>query len=208
MHGPDDDARHCQIPAVAVIRVPTLGTTGPIALASPKSRSLAVGGTEFFPPRNEENVPRLQIAMHDARAMGACPAHQRSERRVETPSSIGSGPLCQSSRQRLSFQEFHDQEVDAVLSTSVVQRADVRMVQGGDDARLSLEAFARVGIVGDTQAGMTLIATVRFSRVSRRPVDLAHPARSDPRLDVVRAQLLTLEVPVHHVAQDGRCLEK
>ena len=39
-------------------------------------------------------------------------------------------------------------------------------------------------------------------------VDLAHPARSDPRLEEVRAELLPLEIPGQQVAEDGRCFKK
>ena len=50
----------------------------------------------------------------------------------------------------LSFHQLHHEEVDAILSASIVQRADVWMVQVATTRAFSLEAFARVGIVGDT----------------------------------------------------------
>ena len=43
-------------------------------------------------------------------------------------------------RQRLAFEVFHHQEVDALVAADVVQGADVRMVQRRDGARLALEA--------------------------------------------------------------------
>ena len=61
-------------------------------------------------------------------------------------------PARQPRGQRLALEQFHHQErhVDAVdrRRADVVQRADVRMVQAGDAARLALEPLARVGIGG------------------------------------------------------------
>jgi len=42
--------------------------------------------------------------------------------------------------ERLSFQVLHDEEVDPVLTTDVVERADVRMVPRGDRTRFTVEA--------------------------------------------------------------------
>ena len=53
-----------------------------------------------------------------------------------------------------------------VLLADVVERADVRMSQLRDRARLAIEAFAELRI-GRERFGRILIATVRSSRVSR-----------------------------------------
>src|SRR5271167_1127612 len=50
--------------------------------------------------------------------------------------------------QRLAFEIFHHQVLDAVLIADVVEHADVRMAEAGNGARLALEALANFGRVG------------------------------------------------------------
>ena len=45
--------------------------------------------------------------------------------------------------ERLAFQVLHHQERPALVAVDIVERADVRMVQRGDGARLALEALHR-----------------------------------------------------------------
>ena len=72
---------------------------------------------------------------------------------------------------RRSLDEFHNEEsrrlvgVDCRGFADVVQRADMRMVQRRDGPRFALEPLAGPR-VGATCAGSTLMATVRWSRVS------------------------------------------
>ena len=49
--------------------------------------------------------------------------------------------------QRLPFQVLHHQEVNAILLSDVIERADVRMIQTGDGAGFSLESLAQLGLV-------------------------------------------------------------
>lgn len=65
-----------------------------------------------------------------------------------------------------SFSASNDQEVDAILTSDVIECADVRMIQPGDRASFVLEAHACLRIVGHVR-GQTLSATVRSSRVPR-----------------------------------------
>jgi hypothetical protein len=67
---------------------------------------------------------------------------------------------------RISLDVFHDQEIDSVVMADVVKEADVRMVERGDRLRFSRELLAEVDSPGDA-VPRTLMATVRFSRVSR-----------------------------------------
>jgi hypothetical protein len=48
--------------------------------------------------------------------------------------------------ERLPFQVLHDEEIDPVLAADVVERADVRVVQRGDRARLAIEAFPELRV--------------------------------------------------------------
>ncbi len=93
--------------------------------------------------------------------------------------------LRQSLGQRLAVEVLHHQEVHRlpgagrrVLAPDVVQRADVWMIQCGDGARLTLEALARLGVVGEARGQDLDRHRAIESRVARF-VDLAHPARAD-----------------------------
>jgi hypothetical protein len=89
--------------------------------------------------------------------------------------------------QRLPFDVLHHQEGSVAVPADVVERADVRMVQGGDGACFVLEADLvhrgqrRVHHFDGDGAVETGVA---------RPVDFAHPASSDRRGDFIRAELL------------------
>ncbi len=59
----------------------------------------------------------------------------------------GQRALGETRGEGFAFQALHDQEVDAVLMSDVVEDTDVRMIQAGDGARFALETLPRVGIV-------------------------------------------------------------
>lgn len=96
----------------------------------------------------EHDVAGLQIAMHDALAMGLFQSVRDldpvAERFLEWQ-----GALAQSVGERLPFEVLHHQEVHARLSSDVVKRADVGMVQTGDRARFTLEALSHGDVVGE-----------------------------------------------------------
>ena len=99
---------------------------------------------------------------------------------------------CEPLGQRLALEILHDQEVNPVLAADVMERADVRMIQRGDGARLTLEALASLGIVGDLRR-QDLDRHVPTEPGVAGAVDLAHPARAEPRVDLIRANLPALE---------------
>ena len=98
----------------------------------------------------DHDVARLQVAMDEpapmrpierVRDLDTQPQHLvRSER-----------PARQARRHRLALDLLEHQEVDAVLSPDVVQRADVRMIERGDGARFTLEACPRLGRAGEVR---------------------------------------------------------
>ncbi len=51
--------------------------------------------------------------------------------------------------QRVALQVLHDQEVDAVLTADVMERANVRVVQAGDGLHLALEPLLQIGVSGE-----------------------------------------------------------
>ncbi len=57
--------------------------------------------------------------------------------------------FCQPLGKGLTVQEFHDQELDALLPPHVVKRADTRVRKLGDSLRLALETGESIGIFGD-----------------------------------------------------------
>jgi hypothetical protein len=54
------------------------------------------------------------------------------------------GPIADAVLQRLAVEQFHDQEPLTVVLADVEERADVRVVERGGDARLALEAVHRL----------------------------------------------------------------
>ena len=93
-------------------------------------------------------------------------------------------------RQRLAFEVFHDQEVDAILVADIEQRTDVRMGQGRDRSRLSIEAPPPLG-VGGILRGKDLDRDVAPEPGIAGAIDLAHSAFAKHLEHPVRAEHLT-----------------
>jgi hypothetical protein len=84
--------------------------------------------------------------VHDALTMGA--SEGVGDLRAEADGlSGGNRAALQPPMERLAFDVLHHQEIDAVLMPDVVQRADVRMIQLRDRARLSVEPLPRLGVL-------------------------------------------------------------
>jgi hypothetical protein len=131
----------------------------------------------------DEEVLRLQVPVDDALLVrgGEAPSDLervihglllRDRSRVELPA------------QRLALQKLHDGVGDALLVAEVIDREDVRMGQGRDGLRFSLEPRERVGIRGDGR-WQDLDGDVAIEFPVPRLPDLAHPARADRREDLV-----------------------
>lgn len=88
--------------------------------------------------RGQENIPRLEVAMHDAAAMGSfkCIYHFR---RIAQSQFEWEASLHEALRQRFPFQVLHHQELRCALLANVMNGADVRVLQGRDGSSLSLE---------------------------------------------------------------------
>ena len=90
-------------------------------------------------------------------------------------------PSCQSSGQRLTFEAFHYEEVDVVMTPDVVERADVGMRQRGN--RLGLARKSRAQLRLQRNAG-------GYDFDCNRPIeadisgaeDLAHSAGAEETL--------------------------
>jgi hypothetical protein len=107
-------------------------------------------------------------------------------------------------RQRLAFDEFHDQERRRALFADVVERADVGMRNAGDRARLLAEAvepsWRRVG----SGVGQELGRDDAIEPCVTRAIDFAHPAGADTGEDFERAELRSWSQR-HRLAHATQC---
>ena len=156
--------------------------------ARPGSRELGETEIEKLGSRGRQHdVAGLQVAVHHALAMrfvqrlGELDAD--AERLFERERAF-----FQSLGKRLALEQLHDDEVDTVLATDVVERADVRMVQARDRARLLLEALLELGVIGKMRR-QHLDGDGAIEPCVPGFVDLAHTAGADGREDLERTEL-------------------
>jgi hypothetical protein len=131
----------------------------------------------------EHDVAGLEIAVGDAIAVrfiesaGNLRAEREHLRR-------GERSFLQALRQRLAFEEFHDDEIHAVLLADVVQRADVRMIEAGNDFGFAFETLAAGSIVGEF-VGENLDGYNTLQTRIACLIHLAHAARAERREDLI-----------------------
>ena len=141
--------------------------SGLTALARPKSRTLMV-------PSGRS----LMLAGFRSRWMTpiSCAASSASAiwRASGSASSIGNRTFRDALGEVFALDELHDDRARACRFLDAVDLRDVRVVEGGEDLGLALEAgqavaAARLGCAGVSRrwAGRTLMATSRLSLVSR-----------------------------------------
>ena len=92
-------------------------------------------------------------------------------------------------RERLALEELHDQEVGAVLLADVEERADVRVTEARDDARLTRQALPR-GQILRAAGRQDLDRDSAIEPGIEGFVDLAHAAGADQREDFVGTELV------------------
>ena len=96
----------------------------------------------------------------------------------------GRGPRSNRCLQRLAVDVLHHQVVDVVLHPDVVERADVWMVQAGNDEGFAIEAFTTFRVVRQMLRQRLDRDGAVQARVER-PVHLSHAARGDECLHFV-----------------------
>ena len=89
--------------------------------------------------------------------------------------SVASGRVFDAVLQRGAFQQLHGDEVLVALAADVVDRADVRMVEGGSGPRFALETLQRLRVAGDLRRQELEGHKAAQARVLRL-VDDAHAA--------------------------------
>ena len=106
---------------------------------------------------------------------------------IRSASSIGIAPTLQPFGQRLTFDQFHDQEVLAVRFLHAVERGDVWMVDRREHLRFALESrdAIRIGSEGveddfDGDAATELAVACA--------IDFAHATSAEHVRDLVRAE--------------------
>ena len=87
--------------------------------------------------------------------------------------------------QRTAFDELEDQEACGADLFETVDRGDVRVIERGEDPRLALKAGDAIR-VGTRQLGKGLDRDVASEPRIARSIDLAHPAGTNRRDDLVR----------------------
>ena len=90
-------------------------------------------------------------------------------------------------RERLALDELENQEADAVRFFDAVDRADVGVIQRGEHPRLALEAREPIRIARE-RARQDLDRDVASELRVVRPVDLAHAAGAEQRLQLISAE--------------------
>ena len=177
---------YCGVPsstpaAVNVAREPSAEPAADsAAVASPKSSS-------FAPDLRQHDVRGLQVAMDDALAVRAVERAGDLRSRRRRAWSSGNGAPGEPIGERLALEQLHHQVVDAILVADVEQRADVRVVQARDGARFALEALAAPWITA-TSGGQDLDGDDAIQPRVARPIDLAHSARAENGLNLVRPE--------------------
>ena len=92
--------------------------------------------------------------------------------------------------ERLPLQVLHHEELHAVLRPDVVERADVRVIQGRDHAAFELEALSQPVVhVGGTAQDLDGNPTIEASIA--RAIDVAHTSGTEFRQDFVRPEPYT-----------------
>ena len=133
--------------------------------------------------------------MHDAAAMGLAQGFGILDRLAQDifgcqgPASF-SRRCRQPIRERLSFQILHDQEVDAVVLTDVVERADMRMIQARNRSGFPFEALLEIAIM-HAAMGQHLDGNGTIEPRVAGSIDLSHSSCPDGSQDFVRPETAT-----------------
>lgn len=152
---------------------------------APKTTSTG-HSTTTGPPATGTLLCAPQIAMNDAllvrrlRSLRDLPGD--GQYLIERDRATGD-PLGQI----LALDELHDEDVQARELLERVNRGDVRMIQGRERLRLSLEPRQAVGVRRE-RGRQDLDRDLAAERRVGRSVDLPHPAFADRRGDFVDAE--------------------
>ena len=134
----------------------------------------------------EHDVRGLQIPMDDRVSM--CLVERVGDlNRVPKRLVERQCAFLQAFSQRLPFEVLHDEVVDAVLLTNIMERADMRVIQRRDGAGFALEAFAELRIRCNVR-GQDFDRDGAIEASVAGFVDFTHAPRTNGREDLVGAE--------------------
>ena len=140
---------------------------------------------QFGAASGEHDVCGLQVAMDDPLAMGVV---ERAGNLLRVRQCLVDRELAfaQAGCQRRPFEMLHDQKIDLVMASDVVQRADVRMCQSGHRLGFACKTCTDLRIRSDSaKQNLDCHATIE-ARVSRGK-HFSHTASTEKPFDTVRA---------------------
>src|SRR4051812_24266199 len=138
-----------------------------------------------------EDIRRLDVAMDDAAAVGGVEGIGDLDAVLRQGRVLDRLP-ADLLVERLAFEQFHGDELLAVVVADFIDGADVAVVQRGCGASLALEALERLRITLE-------FAVEEFERDVAAEVDVlsfiydAHAAAAEPTKDAVMRDVLTFQ---------------
>ena len=157
------------------------------ALASPKSNTFTVPSSRTLMFAGFRSRWMIPCSCAASSASAICFGGRKHLADRDRP---GRDPIGE----RRAFDQFHDQGSYAIGVFESIDLRDVRMIERGEHLRFTTEAREAIGIVGNGRQ-QDLDRDLAIQLWVAGSVDLAHPARADPRLDLIRADPLALEIP-------------
>ncbi len=110
-------------------------------LGQPKVQNLGVS------PLGDEDIPRLDVAMNNAFAVGSIQPVGNLNRQTQQRVGI-QGPSRDAMHQGHAVQKFHDDEGPPVVVPNLIDGANIGMIQCGSCLRLPLEPGKRLRVSG------------------------------------------------------------
>lgn len=131
----------------------------------------------------EHHVRRLEVAVNHVLAVSAVECGSDLDAVAEHLFG-GQRAAADAIRERLAFEQFHDEVVDVVLASDVEETADVRVRERRDRSRLALETLPS-SFVEREMRRKDLDRDGAIEACVDRAVDFAHAAGADRRNDLV-----------------------
>ena len=180
--------RFCGV--VGSIDSPVPAAAGALAFARPKSSSFAPAFVSMMLPGLMSRWVMTRAVRLVQRARDLNRYRHGLLERQSLAWSLQSRARRQPLGQRFALEVLHHQEIDAVLTPDVVERADMRMVQRRDGARFAIESLAQIRIRSNVR-GQDFDGDCTFEARVARFVDLAHAASAQRGNDFVRPEANT-----------------
>jgi hypothetical protein len=141
---------------------------------------------QFGSGGRQHNVSRLEIAVHNAGAMGffqrVANLYAALQRLLQ-----GQRALRQAGIQTLALDKFHHEIVSAILVANIMQHTNMGMVQRGNGAGFALETLLGLRVRGK-MCGQDFDGDGAVEPGIARPIHFAHAAGAQRRLNFIRAE--------------------